>query len=72
MSNFQNLGYFADILFSKMVLEHNAVIIEFLYFGPDHNFVSINLILYKKGFKFFSIDTLSNNNGNRNRTKRTT
>jgi hypothetical protein len=47
MSNFQNLGDFADNLFSKWVLEHYALINDFLYFGPEHNFVSI-IINYNK------------------------
>jgi len=60
MSNFQNLGDFGDNLFSKRVLELNALILVFSHFVREHNFVSIILILLKKDLNFFSIDTLSN------------
>ena len=48
MSNFQNPRYFGDNLFSKRVLELNALKNIFSYFVGEHNFVSINLILKKK------------------------
>ena len=60
MSNFQNLGDFGANLFSKRVLELNALILVFSHFVREHNFVSIILILLKKDLNFFSIDTLSN------------
>jgi hypothetical protein len=48
MSNFQNLGDFGANLFSKRVLELNALILVFSHFVREHNFVSIKINYNKK------------------------
>jgi len=58
MSNFQNLGYFGDNLFSKRVLQLNALIFGFLYFGREHNFVSIKSFLIKKYLGSFFVSNI--------------
>jgi hypothetical protein len=58
MSNFQNLGYFGDILFSKLVLEHNALIFGFSYFEREHNFVSIKVFFKEKYLGVFSVSNI--------------